>query len=75
MMIQRNEIEKSRAAVLQEIADGVEPVDLQAKIDLADLSELNARIKSLANQPVTSATNVAYEKALQESIVLRNKMA
>ena len=75
MMIQRNELEKSRAAVLQEIADGVEPVDLQAKIDLADLSELNARIKSLANQPVTSATNVAYEKALKERIVLRNKMA
>jgi len=77
-MIQRNEIEKSRAAVLQEIADGVEPVDLQAKINIANvrrLTDLNAKIKYLANQPVTSSSNKEYDKALQERIVLREEMA
>jgi len=77
-MMKLQDLNETRAATAQEIADGAAPFDLQAKINIANvrrLTDLNAKIKYLANQPVTSSSNKEYDKALQERIVLREEMA
>jgi len=77
-MMKLQDLNETRAATAQEIADGATPFDLQAKINIANvrrLTDLNAKIKYLANQPVTSSSNKEYDKALQERIVLREEMA
>jgi len=75
MILSKNEAEQLVAAVTQDIADGVKPFDLQAKVLEEELSVINAKIRAILELPVTSSSTAAYNKALEERVSKREEMA